>query len=247
MITRTDVDWAELDADLVLTTIADRALAENVVVIQPFLTEDDIENMRRAIAACAATPPHADQGRPAASTSTRPCSSATSTRETRSAMIRLLGERMIEQGIIDERLRRRRDRARAHVVDGLHRQHRRAARDGDDRAAAPRSPSSSTTSPMQWGENRVNVIALIAFAATGRTSFQDGLRPVRRGVLRPGRTCSGSSARRRLRRASSRSSCTSWTSSLAQPGGPYRCRGAALLDSALKGAPAREPREAGRA
>jgi lichenan operon transcriptional antiterminator len=41
--------------------------------------------------------------------------------------------------------------------------------------------SASTTSiaiavnetPMQWGENRVNVIAMIAFSAGGRGSFQD--------------------------------------------------------------------------
>jgi lichenan operon transcriptional antiterminator len=28
-------------------------------------------------------------------------------------------------------------------------------------------------SAMEWGDNRVNVIALIAFAAAGRTSFQE--------------------------------------------------------------------------
>jgi lichenan operon transcriptional antiterminator len=28
-------------------------------------------------------------------------------------------------------------------------------------------------SAMTWGENRVNVIAFIAFAATGRTTFQE--------------------------------------------------------------------------
>ena len=49
VVTRTDVDWLDFSTDLVLTTIAGKSVSDNVVVIQPFLTDGDIENIRRAI------------------------------------------------------------------------------------------------------------------------------------------------------------------------------------------------------
>lgn len=48
VVTRSDVDWQALDANLVLTTIAPQSPAESVIVIQPFLTEADIDRVRKA-------------------------------------------------------------------------------------------------------------------------------------------------------------------------------------------------------
>ena len=50
VITRTDVDWSELATDLIVTTIESTGYDENVVVIQPFVTEGDVDSLRRAIA-----------------------------------------------------------------------------------------------------------------------------------------------------------------------------------------------------
>ena len=43
LITRSDVDWDRLTADLVITTIDERPASEDVVVVQPFLTDHDVD------------------------------------------------------------------------------------------------------------------------------------------------------------------------------------------------------------
>ena len=48
VFTRSDVDWDRLDADLVLTTIDPKPHADRVIVIQPFLTDGDIDRIRQA-------------------------------------------------------------------------------------------------------------------------------------------------------------------------------------------------------
>jgi lichenan operon transcriptional antiterminator len=87
-------------------------------------------------------------------------------------MIRMLGSLMIERGIIDE----------AYVAGAVERE-RMSSTAFTDTLAVPHAMvmSATTTSiaiavnetPMPWGDNRVNVIALIAFSASGRASFQE--------------------------------------------------------------------------
>ena len=49
VVTRSDVSWADLDADIVLTTIEPPVPDESVVVIQPFFTEGDADRVRHVV------------------------------------------------------------------------------------------------------------------------------------------------------------------------------------------------------
>lgn len=171
VVTRSDVDWNDFSTDLVLTTIAARGVGENVVVIQPFPTEGDIESIRKAISR--ARRHHRrmqikddlllyfDE-----SLFLRNASAADE-----EGMIRMLGGLMVEQGIIDE----------SYVAGAIERE-LMSSTAFTDTIAVPHAMvmSAARTSiaiavneaPMPWGDNRVNVIALIAFSAEGRASFQ---------------------------------------------------------------------------
>jgi lichenan operon transcriptional antiterminator len=87
-------------------------------------------------------------------------------------MIRRLGGLMVERGIIDE----------AYVSGAVERE-LMSSTAFTDTIAVPHAMvmSAARTSiaiavnetPMKWGDNRVNVIALIAFSSSGRSSFQE--------------------------------------------------------------------------
>lgn len=172
VITRTDVDWAELDADLVLSTIASRTARDNEVVIQPFLTESDIENVRRAISRVRR---HARRMQ-IKDDLLRYFDEALFFRELHASseveMIETLGRRMIDRGVIDST-----------YLDGAIERELMSSTAFTDSIAVPHAMAMTASrtsiaivindSAMPWGENRVNVIALIAFAAEGRNSFQE--------------------------------------------------------------------------
>ncbi len=171
VVTRTDVDWNDFSTDLVLTTIAARGVGENVVVIQPFLTDGDIDNIRRAI-----TRERRHQRRMQIKDDLllyfdESLFLRNVVAGNEPEMIRMLGELMVEQGIIDE----------SYVAGAIERE-LMSSTAFTDTIAVPHAMvmSASRTSiaiavnetPMPWGDNRVNVIALIAFSAEGRASFQ---------------------------------------------------------------------------
>jgi len=171
VVTRTDVTWSDFSTDLVLTTIAAKGASDNVVVIQPFLTEGDVENIRRAISRVRRHRRririkddllrYFDEG--------LFLRNVQATDE--ASMIRLLGDLMLEQGVIDE----------SYITGAIERE-ALSSTAFTESIAVPHamSMSASRTSiaiavnetAMPWGENRVNVIALIAFSSSGRASFQ---------------------------------------------------------------------------
>jgi lichenan operon transcriptional antiterminator len=171
VITRTDVELDELSTDLVLTTIDLRSFADNVVLIQPFLTEADIDSIRKTIGRVRR------QRRRRALTDEllRFFDPALFLRNfsapSEEAMIAALGHRMIEAGVIDH----------SYITGAIERE-RMSSTAFTDTLAVPHAMTMSAhrtaisivinETPMRWGENRVNVIALIAFSAAGRTSFQ---------------------------------------------------------------------------
>jgi lichenan operon transcriptional antiterminator len=172
VVTRTDVDWQGFTTDLVLTTIAARGASDNVVVIQPFLTDGDIDNVRRAIARVRRHRRRAqikddlllyfDDGLFLRNVSA----------DNEIEMIRKLGGLMVERGIIDPS-----------YVDQAVEREIMSSTAFTDTIAVPHAMVMSATrtsiaiavneTPMPWGENRVNVIALIAFSSSGRSSFQE--------------------------------------------------------------------------
>ncbi|EAR25677.1 transcription antiterminator, BglG family protein [marine actinobacterium PHSC20C1] len=171
VITRTDVDLAELTTDLVLTTIDLRSFADNVVLIQPFLTEADVDSIRKTIGRVR----RLRRRRTLTDELLRFFDPALFLRNftapSEEAMIAALGHRMIEAGVIDH----------SYITGAIERE-RMSSTAFTDSLAVPHAMTMSAhrtaisivinETPMQWGENRVNVIALIAFSAAGRTTFQ---------------------------------------------------------------------------
>jgi lichenan operon transcriptional antiterminator len=171
VVTRTDVNWDDFSTDLVLTTITDRAFAENVVVIQPFLTEGDVEAIRKAISRLRRHRRRAQIKDDLLLYFDESLFLRNVVADDEVAMIRTLGALMVERGVIDES-----------YVDGAIERELLSSTAFTDTIAVPHAMAMTAShtsiaiavneTPMPWGENRVNVIALIAFSSSGRASFQ---------------------------------------------------------------------------
>jgi lichenan operon transcriptional antiterminator len=171
VVTRTDVDWSEFATDLVLTTIATRAVGENTVVIQPFLTKADIETIRRAIARLRLHRRRQQIKDDLLLYFDESLFVRNSPAESEVEMIRALGELMLDRGIIDE----------SYVTGAIERE-LLSSTAFTDTIAVPHAMAMSASrtaiaiavneTPMQWGDTRVNVVALVAFSAAGRRAFQ---------------------------------------------------------------------------
>jgi lichenan operon transcriptional antiterminator len=172
VVTRTDIDWLDFSTDLVLTTIAGKGVSDNVVVIQPFLTEGDIDNIRRAITRVRRHRRRAQIKDDLLLYFSDGLFLRNAVATSEVDMIRKLGALMVDRGIIDES-----------YVEGAVERELMSSTAFTDTIAVPHAMvmSASRTSiaiavnetPMQWGDNRVNVIALIAFSSSGRSSFQE--------------------------------------------------------------------------
>lgn len=171
VVTRTDVDWDDFSADIVLSTIEAKGRADNIVVIQPFLTETDLDNIRRAITTARRHRRRLQIKDDLLLYFDDELFLRNVQADTEEDMIRMLGSLMSDRGIIDE----------AYVTGAIERE-RLSSTAFTDSLAVPHAMAmtASRTSiaiavneqAMPWGENRVNVIALIAFSASGRGSFQ---------------------------------------------------------------------------
>ncbi|GHD47470.1 transcription antiterminator [Mycetocola manganoxydans] len=171
VVTRSDVSWAGLDADIVLTTIEPPVPDEKVLVIQPFFTQGDADRVRQAVSRIRRVHRRAlikDEVLKYFDASLFLRNEGASSE---AAMIRRLGDLMVARGIIDE-----------DYVDGAIERERMSSTAFTDSLAVPhamemtaRSTSIAIAvneSSMPWGENRVNVVALIAFSASERANFQ---------------------------------------------------------------------------
>lgn len=171
VITSTDVDWDAVPADLVLTTIDPVARRENVVVVQPFLTETDIEHTRQAVARIRRQRRRARIKSELLQYFDERLFLRNFFARNPFAMIQALGERMIAVGAIDQE-----------YVDQALERERMSSTAFTDSLAVPHAMTMSATrtaiaivindAAMDWGDGRVNVIAFIAFDAGGRASFQ---------------------------------------------------------------------------
>lgn len=171
VITRSDVDWGKLDADLVLTTIDPPLHSDGVIVIQPFLTERDIDRVRQAASRMRRLRRRAQIKDELLQFFDESLFFRNFYARDEIAMIRALGERMVDQGIIDPA-----------YVEGAIERELMSSTAFTDNLAVPHAMAMSANrtsiaivvndAPMDWGENRVNVVALIAFSAAGRGTFQ---------------------------------------------------------------------------
>ncbi|TDW29694.1 BglG family transcription antiterminator [Cryobacterium psychrophilum] len=170
-ITRSDVHWDDLHADLVLTTIEPPVPAAGVLVIQPFLTEGDIDRIRRAAIRVRRLRRRAQIKDDLLQFFDESLFLRNFYVGDEEAMIRELGARMMRHGVIDE----------AYVHGALERE-RMSSTAFTDNLAVPHAMAMTAQrtsiaivvndSPMDWGDSRVTVVALIAFSAAGRASFQ---------------------------------------------------------------------------
>ena len=171
VITSTDADWSAIDADLVLTTLDPRGRRENAVVVQPFLTEQDVERIRQSVA-------RIRRQRRRARIKSELLEYFDETLFLRDfyardpiAMIRALGDRMIATGAID-----------GDYVEQSVAREQMSSTAFTDSLAVPHAMTMSAKrtaiaivvndSAMDWGDARVNVIAFIAFSEGGRAAFQ---------------------------------------------------------------------------
>jgi lichenan operon transcriptional antiterminator len=171
VVTRSDVDWDRLDADLVLTTIDPGPHSDNVILIQPFLTEGDIDRIRQGASRVRRQRRRAQIKDELLQFFDESLFLRNFHAADEVAMIRALGERMSAQGIIDE----------AYVAGAVERE-LMSSTAFTDNLAVPHAMEMTARrtsiaivindSPMDWGENRVNVVAFIAFSAAGRATFQ---------------------------------------------------------------------------
>ena len=171
VLTRTDVDPAALHADLVISTVPWEVRPANVVIVQPIPTDADLDAVRGAItrirrqrrrraiadelllyfddALFFRDPPERDA----------------------ESVIRVLGERMRERGIIDD-----------DYLDGVLTRERISSTAFTEWLAVPHALTMSAKrtaigialfeSPILWGEGTVQVVALVAFSAKDRAKFQ---------------------------------------------------------------------------
>jgi lichenan operon transcriptional antiterminator len=171
VLTRTDVDPAALQADLVISTVPWQVRPANVVIVQPIPTDADLDAVRGAITRIR----RQRRRRAIADELLLYFDDALFFRDSgerdTEGVIRLLGERMQERGIID-------DDYLAGVLD----RERISSTAFTEWLAVPHALTMSANrtaiaialfeNPIPWGEGTVQVVALVAFSAKDRAKFQ---------------------------------------------------------------------------
>lgn len=171
VLTRTDVDPAALQTDLVISTVPWEVRPANVVIVQPFPTDADLDAVRGAIARIR----RQRRRRAIADELLLYFDDALFFRDPDArdpeSVIRLLGERMRERGIIDD-----------DYLDGVLERERISSTAFTEWLAVPHALTMSAKrtaiaiglfeSPIPWGEGTVQVVALVAFSAKDRAKFQ---------------------------------------------------------------------------
>ncbi|MBF4618330.1 PTS sugar transporter subunit IIA [Clavibacter sp. VKM Ac-2873] len=171
VVTRTDVDADALGVQLVIDATGTRPPGDDVVVVQPLPTPDDIEAIRRAVARVRRHARRSSMKHDLLRFLDESLFFRDLHAPDEEAMIRLLGQRMVEQGIIEPE-----------YIEGAIERERLSSTAFTDTLAVPHSLDMTAhrtaiaivvnDEAMQWGGNRVHVVALVAFSASGRTSFQ---------------------------------------------------------------------------
>ncbi|GAA1056028.1 transcriptional antiterminator [Agromyces luteolus] len=159
------------DADLVVAVLPPESPLPAVVTVAPFPTDDDVGRVRAEVA-------RLRRGRRRArlaSTLSHSIGPELFVRgvggRDREAVIRLLGDRLIDAGVIDD----------AYVQGALERE-RMSSTAFTDLLAVPHAMTMTATRSaiaiaideraIEWGDANVHVVALIAFAEDGRAEFQ---------------------------------------------------------------------------
>ncbi len=170
--TRSDVDWDALPGELVISVIEPPAPSDRVVVVHPFLGEADAQAIQAGMARVRRQRRRTRLAERLASYFDERLLFRELYAPDAETMIRTLGARMVEAGVIDE----------AYVTGAIERE-RLSSTAFTDGLAMPHAMAMTAertaialvlnSTSMPWGEARVEVVAFIAFSESGRASFQE--------------------------------------------------------------------------
>ncbi|MBG6239024.1 lichenan operon transcriptional antiterminator [Mycetocola sp. CAN_C7] len=171
VVTRSDLSWSSLDADIVLTTIEPPVPDESILVIQPFFTQGDADRVRQALSRVRRVKRRALIKDEVLQYFDESLFLRNVRAKDETSMIRQLGDLMVARGVIDDA-----------YVDGAIERERMSSTAFTDSLAVPHAMAMTARSTsiaiavnessMPWGDNRVNVVAFIAFSAAERANFQ---------------------------------------------------------------------------
>lgn len=172
LVDHVDVAWSTLPAELVISVIPPTAPVEHLVRVAPFPTDDDLDRVRAELSRIRRARRRARLAA-ALSQYIAPELFVRGLRGLdREQAIRLLGERMIAEDVIDQA-----------YVEGAIERERLSSTAFTEHLAVPHAMTMSARRtaiaiaidehPIDWDGARVNVVALIAFSEEGRAEFQD--------------------------------------------------------------------------
>ncbi|MCI2957829.1 PTS sugar transporter subunit IIA [Agromyces atrinae] len=171
IVTRSDVDWAGLPGDLVISSIEPAVPADRILVVNPFFGSSDEERVRTAIARARRQRRRARIADELVEYFDERLFFRGENAPDAETMIRRLGDRMVDLGIIS-----------TDYVEGALERERLSSTAFTESLAVPHAMTMTATrtaiaiviseTPLPWGESRVNVVAFIAFSEAGRASFQ---------------------------------------------------------------------------
>jgi len=160
------------DVELLVAVMPPTRPHPNTIVIGPFPTEADLERVRSELSRIRLTRRRARLAATLSRTTGPELFVRGMRGRTRDDVIRLLGDRMIAAGLIDD----------AYVEGALERE-RMSSTVFTELLAVPHAMTMTATRsaiafaiddvPIDWGGSRVHVVALIAFAESGRAEFQE--------------------------------------------------------------------------
>lgn len=170
--TRSDPDWASMDSDLILTTIAPPRHSDRIVTIPLFLSDADVERVHAA-AMRVRRARRLARLREELEKYFAPRSFVRDLKADagEEAIIRRLGALLVAEGVIDD----------SYVERSIERE-RMSSTAFTESLAVPHALSMTATRtaiavgmsdrPIPWGENRVQVVVMVAFSDSDRAAFQ---------------------------------------------------------------------------
>lgn len=171
VLTTSDVDWSRLDADLIITTLTPSDYRDNIVTVQPFMTDAGMSELRTAVERVRRQRVHARTRDQLLHYFDERLFFRNLHAMSPEAMIRTLGAHLIAAGAVDE----------GYVDNALERE-RMSSTAFTDMLAVPHAMTMSAArttialvmndAAMDWGDSRVTIIAFMAFAPGDREAFQ---------------------------------------------------------------------------
>ncbi|WP_138315855.1 BglG family transcription antiterminator [Rhodoluna limnophila] len=171
VVNRTDVDVRGITSDIIISTIPMGLPLHNALEVKPFLTQQNMTDLRNLVAGVRASRRRSKIRERLIACFREDLFFRNISFDDPEHMIRILGKgltdlEIVEQDYVEGAIERERMSSTV-FVDGLAVPH-----DMTMSAKVPTIAIAVNEEPGAWGEQTVNVVAFIAFAASGREEFQ---------------------------------------------------------------------------